>query len=67
MTFDNPSIRLYSNKRYPVTIQTRPTQFILIFTIEKKKSFNGIFKIIKLKNQLPTNFDTGLILLRCER
>ena len=43
---------LFSNKKYPITIQTRPTQIVNSnFLIEKP-----VLKVIGVQNQLPIIF-----------
>jgi hypothetical protein len=52
----------FSNKKYLIAIQTRPTQIVnKIFLIEKF-GFKGLLKIIGVQNQLHVTFCTALVL-----
>ena len=50
MIFNNPSKVCFSNKKYPITIQTSPTQIV----------FNAFLKIISAQNRIPINFCSDL-------
>jgi hypothetical protein len=47
--FNNPLKVCFSNKKYPITIQTRPTQIVKV-----KPGFNRFLKIIGAQNQIYT-------------
>ena len=50
ITFNNPLKACFSNRKFILTIQTRPTQIVIgIFLIEKS-GFNGFLKIIGVEN-----------------
>ena len=57
ITFNNPLNVCFSNKKYTITIQTRPTQIVKLF----KPVFNGFLKIISAQNQLPIPFCSDLM------
>ena len=60
MTFNNPLKVDFSNKNYPITIQTRLLQIVKAFFIEKTV-LNGFLKIVGAQNQLPITFCTDLM------
>ena len=59
-TFHNHIKACFSNKKYSIAIQTRPTQIVnSIFLMEKP--LTRFIKIIGVQNRLPITFDTDLI------
>ena len=60
ITFNYPVKACFSNKKYLITIQTRPTQIVLsIFSIEKIV-FIGFLKTICVQNQSHITFCSDL-------
>ena len=47
---------MFSNKKYPITIQTRPNLVNSNFLIEKP-----VLKVIGVQNQLPIIFSSDLV------
>ena len=45
----------FSNKKYFITIQTRPTQIVKVYFLSKP-GFNIFLKIVGEQNQLPITF-----------
>ena len=52
ITFNNPIKACFSNKKYTVVIQTRPTQIMNIIIING----NLVLKVISMQNLLPIRF-----------
>ena len=62
LTFNNLLKATFSNKKYPITIQTDPTPNInSIFLINSKPVSNVFLKIIGAQNQLPITFCTDIV------
>ena len=61
ITFNNPLIVCFSNKKYLITIQTPPTQFIISIFLIEKMGFNRFLKIIGAQNQLLITFCSDLV------
>ena len=61
MTFNISLKACFSNKKYLITIQTRPTQIVKVyFLIIEKPNFNGFFKIIYVQNHKLFRFNNTL-------
>ena len=56
ITFINPLKVCFSNKKYPIIIQTQPTQIVKEYFSLKKMVFDRFLKIIVAQNQLPITF-----------
>ena len=52
INFNNPLKAYFSNKKYLNTIQTRPTQIVILISLflNEKAGFNGILKLISVQN-----------------
>ena len=61
ITFNNPLKVCFSNKKYLITIQTRPTQIVISIFLIEKPVFNRFLKIIGVQNQLPITFCSDLV------
>ena len=61
ITFNYPLKASFSNKKYPVTIQTQPTQIVKVYFVVKKPGFYRFLKIIGAQNQLPIIFCSDLV------
>ena len=60
ITFNNPLKAFFLNKKYLITIQTRPTQIVIGIFLNEKPAFNGFVMIICAQNQLPLTFCSAL-------
>ena len=50
ITFNNPLKACFSNKKYLITIQTRPTQIVISIFLIEKPGFIGFLKLIGVQN-----------------
>ena len=61
ITFNNPIKSCFSNKKYPITIQTRQTKIVNSLFLIKPLVLSGYQKIIGVQNTFPTSFGTALV------
>ena len=58
---NSPLKACFSNDKYLITIQTRPTKIAVSTFLIEQPVFNGILKIIGVQNQLPITFSLNLV------
>ena len=63
ITFNNPlkAKASFSNKKYPITFQTCPTQIVKVYFLLKDRLISSFVKIIGAQNQLPMTFCSDLV------
>jgi hypothetical protein len=61
ITFHNPIKTCFSNKKYAVAIQTRPTKIKNSIFLIDYLVLTGFLKVIGVQNQFPITFGTLLI------
>ena len=61
ITFNNPLKVYFSNKKYLITIQTRPTPILKSIFLIENPFFYEILKVIGVQNQVPITFCSDLV------
>ena len=61
ITFNNPLKVSFSNKKYPITIQTHPTQIVKVYLVLENHVLIKFLKIIVKQNQLSITFCSDLV------
>ena len=61
LNFNNPLKVCFWNKKYLITIQTRPTPIVKSIFLIEKPVFNAFLKVIGVQNQLLITFCSNLV------
>jgi hypothetical protein len=61
ITFNNQLKVCFSNRKYPLAIQTRPTQIVKVYFLLKTRFLTNFFKIVGAQNQLHITFCPDLM------